>query len=216
MNKKEILEYIYTNKVVAVVRLNGDADAIEVARAIIKGGIKIIELTLTTPNAYELIKELSQKFSNEALIGAGSVLDLDMAEKAIEAGAKYIVSPISNYELIEIAHSNDIPVMLGAYTPTEIYNAQKQGVDIVKVFPADGLGMSYFKSIKAPMPHLNIMPTGGVSLTNAGDWIKAGAAAVGIGSALTDKAAIKEKNYNKITINAEKIMESIKNIGENK
>lgn len=216
MNKKEILEYIYANKVVAVVRLNGDADAIEIARAIIKGGIKIIELTLTTPNADELIKELSQKFSNEALIGAGSVLDLDMAEKAIEAGAKYIVSPISNYELIEIAHSNDIPVMLGAYTPTEIYNAQKQGVDIVKVFPADGLGMSYFTSIKAPMPHLNIMPTGGVSLTNAGDWIKAGAAAVGIGSALTDKVAIKEKNYNKITINAEKIMESIKNIGGNK
>lgn len=211
MNRKEILEKIIELKVVAVVRLDGDADVIEVVKAIIKGGIKIIELTLTTPNAYELIKELSQKFSNEALIGAGSVLDTDMAEQAIEAGAKYIVSPISNFDLIEVAHSNDIPVMLGAYTPTEIFNAQKQGVDVVKVFPADGLGMSYFKSIKAPMPDLNIMPTGGVSLTNAGDWIKAGACVVGIGSALTDKEAIKEKNYSKITSNAELILKSINN-----
>ncbi len=214
MNRKEILEHIYVNKAVAVVRLNEGADAIEVVKAILKGGIKVIEITLTTPNAYKLISDLSQKFSGAALIGAGSVLDIAMAKKTIESGAKYIVSPISNFELIEIAHSNNIPVMLGAYTPTEIFNAQKEGVDIVKVFPADGLGMRYFKSIKAPMPNLNIMPTGGVTLTNAGDWIKAGACAVGIGSALTDKEAIKEKNYDKITSNAEKIIYSITNVSE--
>ena len=210
MTKNEILEYIYKNKVVAVVRLDENADAVEVVRAIIKGGVKVIELTLTTPNAFEVIKKLSESFSSEALIGAGSVLNSEMAKKAIESGAKYIVSPISNFELIDVAHSNNIPVMLGAYTPTEIYNAQLKGVDVVKVFPADGLGMKYFKSIKAPMPHLNIMPTGGVTLTNAGDWINAGASAVGIGSALATKEQVANKDYVGIEENAKLVISSIK------
>ena len=209
MSKNEILECIYKNKVVAVIRLDENVDAVEVVKAIIKGGVKVIELTLTTPNAFEIIKTLSEKFSNEALIGAGSVLNKEMAEKAIDSGAKYIVSPISNFDLIDVAHSNNIPVMLGAYTPTEIFNAQLKGVDIVKVFPADGLGMKYFKSIKAPMPHLNIMPTGGVTLTNAGDWIKAGASAVGIGSALAIKDQVANNDYKGIEENAKLVLSSL-------
>ncbi len=209
MKKKEILDFIYDNKIVAVVRLSGDVDVVEVAKAIARGGIKIIELTLTTPNAYAIIKELSQNCSEDTLIGAGSVLDVDMARKAIDSGAKYIVSPISNYDLIEIAHSNNLPVMLGAYTPTEIFNATKKGADIVKVFPAGGLGMGYFKAIKAPMPHLNIMPTGGVTLYNVNDWIKAGASAVGIGSALVTAEQLKNKDYMGIENNAKLVVDSI-------
>jgi 2-dehydro-3-deoxyphosphogluconate aldolase/(4S)-4-hydroxy-2-oxoglutarate aldolase len=209
MSKDQILNLIYTNKIIAVVRLKGEDNAIKVAEALVEGGIKIIELTLTTPNAFEIIKELSNLMDQDVLIGAGSVLNVEMAEKAIKSGAKFIVSPISNFDLIEVAHSNNLPVMLGAYTPTEIFSATKNGADIVKVFPADGLGMNYFKSIKAPMPNLNIMPTGGVTLSNVNEWIKAGASAVGIGSALVTSDQLKNEDYLSIKNNARMVVNNL-------
>ena len=209
MNKTEILDHIYSNKVIAVVRLNGSADVIKVVNAIINGGIKTIELTLTTPNAYEIIKELTKISYNNALIGAGSVLDSEMAVRAINSGAQYIVSPVSNLDLIDLVHSKNLPIMLGAYSPTEIFLAQQKGADIIKVFPADGLGMEYFKAIKAPMPHLNIMPTGGVTLFNVGNWLKAGAVVVGIGSAVVTQKLADDKDYLGIEKNAKTVMDSL-------
>jgi len=166
---------------------------------------------MTTPNALQIIKELSDNYGSNVLIGVGSIVDAVTAIKAIEAGAKYIISPIFKKEILEASHKLDIPAIPGCYTPTEIYTAQEAGADIVKVFPADQLGTSYIKAIKAPMPQLKVMPTGGVTLTNAGDWINAGACAVAVGSNLMDKKAIHENNFGKIIANAGLIIENIKN-----
>ena len=162
------------------------------------------------------MQQVRDSANTEIIIGVGSVLDTDTAQKAIDAGAQFVVSPIFNKDIIVTAHKNNVPAMPGTFTPTEIFNAQKQGADIIKVFPADVLGMSFFKSIKAPMPNLKIMPTGGVTLDNAGDWIKSGACAVGIGSALLDERAIEDNNYNKLTENARRIINSINSVNKPK
>lgn len=209
MSRNEILQAVLHNKAFAVVRLNDSSKVLPVVEAIIKGGIKNIELTLTTPNSFEILPNLVKEFENDSVVGVGSVLTTEQVSRSIELGAKYIVSPVFIKSLIDIAHQNDVAVMSGAFSPTEIFNANEYGSDIVKVFPADILGMAFFKGIKAPMPHLKIMPTGGVSLTNAGEWIKAGACAVGIGSALMNEDAIENGDYDLITNNAEILMKSI-------
>ncbi|MGD8778445.1 MAG: bifunctional 4-hydroxy-2-oxoglutarate aldolase/2-dehydro-3-deoxy-phosphogluconate aldolase [Ignavibacteria bacterium] len=209
MTKQETLDTVLDKKVVAVIRLNDASKVINVVEAIMKGGVTIIELTLTTPEPYNCIENLCKEFGNDALVGAGSVLNAEMAAKSIESGANYIVSPMINEEVIKYTLGKNLPVMPGAFSPTEIQHAVGLGADIVKVFPADVLGMKYFKAIKAPLPHLKIMPTGGVSLTNAGDWIKSGACAVGVGSSLLDKKAIQEENYGVLTENAKTIVDNI-------
>ncbi len=208
--KEKILKRILDEKIVAVVRLQDSTQIMDVVGAIVKGGIKIIEITLTTPNAIQKIGKLKKIYGDHVLIGAGSVLNGEMAEEAIESGAEYIVSPISDYSLINIGRSHGVPVMLGAFSPTEIYEAQEKGADVVKVFPADILGMKYFKAIKAPMPNLQIMPTGGVSLTNANDWLAAGACAVGIGSALTPSDLLRAGDFDGIKKNAQVIVRNVK------
>ena len=169
---------------------------------------------MTTPNALAVLEYCVKQFGDTMLFGIGSVLDAATAKSAIEAGAKYVVSPIFKKEIIVAAHKEDIPAMPGAFTPTEILTATEAGADIVKVFPADILGMAFFKGVKAPMPHLRMMPTGGVTLTNAGDWLKAGACAVGVGSALLDNQAIAENNFSLLTENAKTLMQSIKSYKE--
>ena len=216
MSKEEIVKNIIDNGVVAVLRTKHPDKLIRIVEAIFEGGIKSIEITMTVPNALEMIAQVSETASSEILVGVGSVLDSDTAQKAIDAGAKFVVSPIYNKEILSISHKNNVPVMPGCFTPTEIFNAQQAGADIVKVFPADVLGMSFFKSIKAPMPNLKIMPTGGVTLDNAGDWIKSGACAVGIGSALLDEKAIEENNYRKLTENAKRIINSLNSVDKQK
>lgn len=211
MKREEILEEILKRKSVAVIRLK-EADKLKnVIEALALGGVSAAEITMTVPNAIDLIKQVTQELSEDIIVGVGSVLNADVAQQAIEAGAKYVVSPIFKKEIIDAAHAYDVPAMPGCFTPTEILTAYEYGADVVKVFPADVLGMAFFKGILAPMPHLKLMPTGGVSLTNAGDWIKAGAVAVGIGSALLDKEAIESENYSKLTANAKQITESINN-----
>ncbi|MBE0572124.1 MAG: bifunctional 4-hydroxy-2-oxoglutarate aldolase/2-dehydro-3-deoxy-phosphogluconate aldolase [Ignavibacteriaceae bacterium] len=216
MSREEIVKYIIDNGVVAVVRTKSPDKLIKIVEAIYEGGIKCIEVTMTVPNALNMITQVRKSASPEILVGVGSVLDSDTAQKAIDAGAQYVVSPIFIKEIIATAHKNNVPVMPGCFTPTEIFNAQQAGADIVKVFPADVLGMSFFKSIKAPMPNLKIMPTGGVTLDNAGDWIKSGACAVGIGSALLDEKAIEENNYSKLTENAKRIINSLNSVDKPK
>ena len=211
MKREEIVKRIIESKVVAIIRMDKSDKVISVAEAMIEGGIVSLEITMTTPNALQIIKELSDNYGSNVLIGVGSIVDAETAIKAIEAGAKYIISPIFKKEIVEASHKLDIPAIPGCYTPTEIFTAQEAGADIVKVFPADQLGTNYMKAIKAPMPQLNVMPTGGVTLTNAGSWINAGACAVAVGSNLLDKAAIEENNFGKITANAELIIENIIN-----
>jgi 2-dehydro-3-deoxyphosphogluconate aldolase/(4S)-4-hydroxy-2-oxoglutarate aldolase len=215
MNKKQILDEIFKRKAVAVLRVKEEDKLKKVIQAIADGGVSVAEITMTVPNAIKLIEKMSQELSENIIIGVGSVLSKEVAEDAIKAGAKYVVSPILKKEIIEMAQKYYVPVMPGCFTPTEIYSAFEMGADIAKVFPADVVGMPFFKAILAPMPHLKLMPTGGVSLTNAGDWLKVGACAVGIGSALLDAKAIKEENYLKLTENANIIMKSINSVNKN-
>lgn len=211
MKREKILEEILKRKSVAVIRLK-EADKLKkVIEALALGGVSVTEVTMTVPNAIGLIKQVTQELSDDIIVGVGSVLNADTAKQAIEAGAKYVVSPVFKKEIIDAAHEYDVPAMPGCFTPTEVLTAYEYGADVVKVFPADVLGMAFFKGILAPMPHLKLMPTGGVTLTNAGDWIKAGAVAVGIGSALLDKEAIDSENYSKLTENAKLITQSINN-----
>jgi len=207
--KEKTLSEILKRKAIAVVRLKDAEKLMDVIKAVYSGGISVIEITMTVPNAIELIRKAANELDDDFIIGVGSVLNKKNAEDAIQAGAKYVVSPIFKKEIVDVAHNNDVPVIPGAYSPTEILTAQEYGADIVKVFPANVVGMDFFKAVLAPMPHLKIMPTGGVTLTNAGDWLKAGACAVGIGSALLDKSAIEKRNYDILASNAKKIMDSI-------
>ena len=216
MTKQEILKTVFDEKVVAVVRVDDSDKLKKVINAIYEGGVKIIEITMTVPNAISMIEKMSAEFGDKVLIGVGSVIDKQTAEDAIKAGANYVVSPATKKEVVETVLKLDKPMMPGAFTPTEALNAYEMGADIVKIFPADVLGMNFFKGVLAPMPHLKLMPTGGVSLTNAGDWLKAGACAVGVGSALIEKAAIKNEDYAKLTSNAKTIIETIKNYEANK
>ena len=209
MGREKILDEILKRKVVAVLRIKEEEKLKKVIEAINKGGISVVEITMTVPNAIQLIEKMSKELDKNILLGVGSVLNKSIAEDAIKAGAKYVVSPVLKKEIIEASHKHNVPVMPGCFTPTEIQTAYEFGADIIKVFPADVVGMAFFKAILAPLPHLKLMPTGGVSLTNAGDWLKAGACAVGIGSALLDKKAIQEGNYSKLTENAATIMKSI-------
>jgi 2-dehydro-3-deoxyphosphogluconate aldolase/(4S)-4-hydroxy-2-oxoglutarate aldolase len=213
MNREKILQEILKRKAVAVLRVKEEEKLQRVIEAIYSGGVSVAEITMTVPNAIQLIEQMNEKLDKNIIIGVGSVLNSKTAEEAIEAGAKYVVSPILKKEIIDTAHKFDIPAMPGCFTPSEIQFAFEYGADIIKVFPADVLGMEFFKAILAPMPHLKLMPTGGVSLTNAGEWFKAGACAVGIGSALLDKKAIQENNYLKLTENAKLIMKSISDAG---
>ncbi len=212
MNRKDIVEKIIADKAVAVIRLNEGDDVLKIVEAIRNGGITSIEITMTTPNALKLIEELNNIYKDDLLVGVGSVLDEVTAKDAINSGAQYVVSPIFDKNIIKTVTGNNIPVMPGCFTPTEIYKAYKSGADIVKVFPANVTGMKFFKAVKAPIPFLKLMPTGGVTLTNANEWIEAGACAVGIGSALLDKKAIANKDYSKLTENAKLLIENIKSV----
>jgi 2-dehydro-3-deoxyphosphogluconate aldolase/(4S)-4-hydroxy-2-oxoglutarate aldolase len=209
MTKEQILKIILDKKIIAVIRVKEEEKLKKVIEAIYNGGISVVEITMTVPNALRLIEKMSEEFEEKVLIGVGSVLNKTIAEEAIKAGAKYVVSPVFKKEILEAAHKYNLPAMPGAFTPTEIQAAHEAGADIVKVFPADIVGMNFFKAVLAPLPHLKLMPTGGVSLTNAGEWLKAGACAVGIGTALLDKNAIKNEQYDILTRNGETINKSI-------
>jgi len=209
MNREQTLNEILIRKAVAVIRAKEPEKLKDIINAIALGGITVVEITMTVPNAIQLIEKMSAELDNNIIIGVGTVLNRETCIDAIKAGAKFVVSPILKKEIIEGAHNNNTPVMPGCFTPTEIQTAVEYGADIIKVFPADIVGMGFFKAVLAPMPYLKLMPTGGVTLTNPGEWIKAGACAVGLGTALLDKKAIENKNYKQLTENAALVMRSI-------
>lgn len=211
MTKSEVLNSIEKHKGVAVLRLP-DASLFEpVCEALYEGGIRILEITLTTPSAVELIARADRMLPEDMLIGTGTVLNGEDVSRTIDAGASFVVSPIVKKEIIETAINNETAVMCGALTPTEIQKAWELGTDVVKVFPADLFGPNYLKSVRAPLPHLRLMPTGGVSLTNGGEWLDAGAFAVGAGSALVPSAALEARRFDEIRKNAILFTDSLKN-----
>jgi 2-dehydro-3-deoxyphosphogluconate aldolase/(4S)-4-hydroxy-2-oxoglutarate aldolase len=196
-NRSDSVERICRKGVVAVVRAKSSGQLIDVAKALLAGGVECIEITMTTPNALKVIADCRSSLK-DAMIGVGSVLDGATAAKAIAAGAQFVVSPIFNPDVVAQAHAADLPVIPGALTPTEILNATNAGADIVKVFPGGQFGPSYLKDILAPMPHLRLSPTGGVDLKTAASWIAAGAVALGIGSSLVTKSALDSGNFGEI------------------
>jgi 2-dehydro-3-deoxyphosphogluconate aldolase/(4S)-4-hydroxy-2-oxoglutarate aldolase len=195
--------------VVAVIRLHDARQLRSVTEALAAGGVRAIEITMTVPGAIGLIEELASSLKSEFVIGAGTVLDPETARQVVLAGAKFVVSPVFKTSLIEVGHNYDVPVMPGCFSPTEILSAWEAGADIVKVFPATSLGPSFFKDIRGPLPQLRLMPTGGVTRENAGDWIRAGAVAIGAGSALVDSKAVAEGRLDVITANARHFIEAV-------
>ena len=207
--KNETLNVIFDSKVIAIIRMEDYRKIIKVTEALMGGGVRCLEITLTVPNALDIIKEVSQNISPDFIIGAGTVLDPETARLAIIAGAQFIVSPSTNLEVIKICKRYSKVIIPGAFTPSEILKSWENGADIVKVFPANFFGPEYFKILKGPYPHINLMPAGRVCIDNAVDFIKSGACAVSIGGELLDKKAIAEDNFDVVTKNAKILMKNI-------
>lgn len=184
--------------VVAVIRLKEAAKVSAVIETLAAGGVRVLEITMTVPGAIEVIRSVAGALPDEVILGAGTVLDADTARRVIDAGARFIVAPTFDPDTILACHERDVPAMPGCFSPTEILRAWRLGADIVKVFPATSLGAGYIKDVRAPLPDIKLMPTGGVTPENAGDWIKAGAVAVGIGSSLVDAKAVAAGDFRRI------------------
>lgn len=197
-----IVEAITDDGAVAVIRMKDSRKVTDVAEALIRGGLRIMEVTLTVPHAFNQIKKLSRDFGDSAILGAGTVLTEEDADRAIEAGARFIVSPVLKLDLIRHGMQCQVPVFPAGLTPTEIQTAFEAGAELVKVFPAQIVGMDFIKAMKGPLPQIPLMPTGGVTPGNAGEWILAGASCVGVGGALLDKMAVAEARYDILTKNA--------------
>jgi len=207
--RADVVDAIERLGVVAVIRLK-DAGALRgTIDALAAGGVRALEVTMTVPGAVELIAEIAPQLPAGFLVGAGTVLDAPTAKRVIAAGAQFVVSPVLSRQVIDECHDADVTVMPGCFSPTEIFDAWTAGADVVKVFPATALGPTFFKDIRAPLPQLKLMPTGGVSIENAGDWIRAGAVAVGIGSALLDARAIADRRFDVITSGAQRLVANV-------
>jgi 2-dehydro-3-deoxyphosphogluconate aldolase/(4S)-4-hydroxy-2-oxoglutarate aldolase len=211
MSKTETIKRIRDTGVIPVVRATSADEAMRAIDAIREGGISVLEITMTVPGAVKVIEEVAKRYGNDALVGAGTVLDPETAMMCIESGAQFVVSPALNLETIACCRQRDIAVMTGALTPTEVVHAWNAGADFVKVFPAGAVGgPGYLKALKAPLPHIELVPTGGVSLTTAGDFIRAGAAALGVGTDLVDLKAIREGQSAVITERAKQFIEIVR------
>jgi 2-dehydro-3-deoxyphosphogluconate aldolase/(4S)-4-hydroxy-2-oxoglutarate aldolase len=196
--REKIVSGIEAEGLVAIVRVRRPELALPLAKALVAGGIRAVELTMSIPNALEAVRTIDRELGDKILLGVGTVIDDDTCRAAIDAGAKYVISPITRPSLVAAAHALDRPVMLGAYTPTEAQAAHEAGSDFVKIFPADTLGPSYIKSLLAPLPHLRIVPTGGVNLDTMEAFLAAGSAALGTGSALLKKEIIAGENWGEL------------------
>lgn len=205
-----IVRAIEATGVVAVVRLDDAGVGRAVAEALSAGGVKAIEVTMTVPDAIRLIAELSASLPPDVLVGAGTVVDADTARAVIGAGARFVVGPVFRPAVIAACHDREVPAMPGCFSPTEILSAWEAGADVVKVFPATALGPGFFKDIRGPLPQLKLMPTGGVTRANAGEWIRAGAVAVGAGTALVDPKAIAEGRFDVIRDYATQFIDAVR------
>jgi 2-dehydro-3-deoxyphosphogluconate aldolase / (4S)-4-hydroxy-2-oxoglutarate aldolase len=211
MRKTDVIKQISETGVIPVVRATTADEAMRAIDAIREGGIAVLEITMTVPGAIVVIEQVATRFGSDALIGAGTVLDAETARSCVSSGAEFIVSPALNLETIAFCREQGVAVMPGALTPTEVVQAWNAGADFVKVFPAGAVGgPSYLKSLKAPLPHIELVPTGGVSLKTAADFIKAGAAALGVGTDLVDIKAIREGQASIITERARQFIDIVR------
>jgi 2-dehydro-3-deoxyphosphogluconate aldolase/(4S)-4-hydroxy-2-oxoglutarate aldolase len=208
MDKKtQHLEVVKQTKIVAIIRAKDSAQLINVVGALQEGGVRLIEVSMTTPNALRVIEEAIKAFGYEAIIGAGTVLDAETTRMAINAGAEFVFSPVFKPEMIEICRRYSKISIPGAFTPTEILNAWECGADLVKIFPTSQVGPSYIKAVKAPLPQIDLIAVGGVNLDNARAFIKAGCNAIGVGSSLVKKEFLEENNFKPLTELARRYIE---------
>jgi 2-dehydro-3-deoxyphosphogluconate aldolase/(4S)-4-hydroxy-2-oxoglutarate aldolase len=212
MTKEQIVQTLLDTKVVAVIRVDNADELVDTAIALNKGGVKALEITVTSPGAIDAIKEAGKRLGSEAIVGVGSVLDPETARMAILAGAQFVVGPAFSRELIEMCQRYSVVCIPGAYTPTEIVQAWQAGADFVKIFPASSLGPSFIKDIKGPLPQVRVTPTGGINLENAAEFIKAGASFVGVGGALVTKKLIAEKKWDELTALAKQYIDAVKDV----
>ena len=205
MDKMTVLDYIRRHGIIAIIRADSGEDLVRVVEAVAEGGIRCIEVTMTTPGALRCLELAAVRLSaTDICLGVGSVLDAETARLAILAGARYVVSPVLAPGVIETAHRYGCPCLPGAFTPTEIFTAWEAGADMVKVFPASLGGLDYIKAVRAPLPNIPLVPTGGVDLNNLAAFVAAGVSAIGVGGNLAGKDLIKAGRFAEITENARK------------
>ena len=209
MTKLEQMQQIEACGIVAIIRANSADELIEAAAAIHAGGVDVIEVTMTTPNALQVINDVSSTYGDKVLVGAGSVLDAETARAVMLSGADFVVSPVTKPDVIEICNRYGKVVIPGAFTPTEILMAWETGADYVKVFPSSSVGADYIKDVKAPLPQIPLVPTGGINAENAADFITAGATALGVGSALVNNQLIAAGEFVTLTERAERLVKEV-------
>ena len=210
MSKERQLQQVLDTGIVAVVRSRDSGLLEDVCRALADGGVTVVEITMTVPDALDVVRAVRRELGERVLLGAGTILDPETARMALLAGAEYLVSPTVNLDVIRMCQRYDKLVMPGAFTPTEILSAWEAGADIVKVFPADVVGPAFFKALKGPLPQIRVMPTGGVDLNTAADFLTAGACCLGIGSQLVDPKLVAAKAFDQLRDLAAKYVEVVR------
>jgi 2-dehydro-3-deoxyphosphogluconate aldolase / (4S)-4-hydroxy-2-oxoglutarate aldolase len=211
MTEEQVRQKILEIGIVPVVRASSGQQAVQAAEAVCAGGIPIVELTMTVPGAIEVIAQLAKSMSKDVLIGAGTVLDAETAQRCLDAGAQFLVSPGTDLPTIGLAKRKGVLIMAGALTPTEVITAWKAGSDFVKIFPCGTVGgAKYIKALKAPLPQVPMVPTGGVNVETAADFLRAGASALGIGGELISASALKSGNVRAITDSAKQYVAIVK------
>jgi 2-dehydro-3-deoxyphosphogluconate aldolase/(4S)-4-hydroxy-2-oxoglutarate aldolase len=198
MSKEDQLRRVLECGIVAVIRSPDSQQLVEAARALADGGVTVVEITMTVPDALHVLRQVQGALGDRLLLGAGTILDAETARAALLVGAEYVVAPTVNFDVIRLCQRYDKLVMPGAFTPTEILAAWEAGADIVKVFPAEVLGPAFFKALRGPLPQVRLMPTGGVDLKTAAAFLKAGACCLGIGSQLVEPRAVADRNFDRI------------------
>jgi len=198
MSKEDQLKRVIDCGIVAVIRSPDSNLLVDAARALADGGVSVMEITMSVPNALDVLRQVRQALGDRLLLGAGTVLDPETARAVLLAGAEFIVAPTVNLDVIRLCQRYDKLVMPGAYTPTEILTAWEAGADIVKVFPAETVGPAFFKALRGPLPQIRLMPTGGVDLNTAAAFLQAGACCLGVGSQLVDPKLVAERNFKRI------------------
>jgi 2-dehydro-3-deoxyphosphogluconate aldolase/(4S)-4-hydroxy-2-oxoglutarate aldolase len=216
MSKESQLRQVLDCGIVAVVRSHDSQQLVDAVRALADGGVSVVEITMTVPGALDVVRQVRQALGDRVLLGAGTILDPETARAALLAGAEYLVSPTVNLDVIRLCQRYDKLVMPGAFTPTEILSAWEAGADIVKVFPADVVGPAFFNAVRGPLPQIRMMPTGGVDLTTAMDFLKAGACCLGVGSQLVEPKAVHERNFDRIRELARQYIAIVKQFRESK
>jgi 2-dehydro-3-deoxyphosphogluconate aldolase/(4S)-4-hydroxy-2-oxoglutarate aldolase len=197
--KHQLLKRVYDEGIVAIIRADQSDGLHQTAEAILAGGVSVMEVTMTTPNALDTIQQIAADMGDQIAIGVGSVIDAETARLSILAGAQFIVTPVLDIGVIRVGNRYGVPVMMGCYTPTEVKVAMENGADIIKLFPATQGGISYMKAVRAPLPQAQFIPTGGINLENAADWLAAGVFGLGVGSALVDSKFVQSGDFAEIT-----------------